>query len=172
MRGRFLIGRVRSLRESPRAVVPTMAVTGEGKDQWATTRKLLLMPRQNDIPGWVAVPGWQGPAVERRQAAATDNSMVSEHRRPRGTESARPGPVLMRGERVNPARVRGRCAGMRACGGRPTVRGAESRLAGQGVQEANAGGGNAAGNRGPQDLGTPLGWSVDNWPDTGPGARP
>ncbi len=67
---------VRSLRESPRAAVPTVAVTGEGKDRWATNRKLLPMPRQNDIPGWVAVPGWQGPAVERRQAAATDNPMV------------------------------------------------------------------------------------------------
>src|SRR6266704_1004365 len=76
VRGRFLIGRVRSLRESPRAAVPTVAVTGEGKDRWATNRKLLPMPRQNDIPGWVAVPGWQGPAVERRQAAATDNPMV------------------------------------------------------------------------------------------------
>ena len=39
---------------------------------------------------------------------------------------------------------------MRMWGGRPTVMGAESRLAGQGAQEANAGGGNAAGNRKPQ----------------------
>jgi hypothetical protein len=76
-----------------------------------------------------------------------DGLMVSEHRRPRGTESARPGPGLTRGKRVNPARVRSMCAGMRIWGGRPTVRGAESRLAGQGAQEANAGGGNAAGNR-------------------------
>jgi hypothetical protein len=32
VRGRFLIGRVRSPRESPRTVVPAMTVTGEGKD--------------------------------------------------------------------------------------------------------------------------------------------
>jgi hypothetical protein len=74
--------------------------------------------------------------------------MAGEHRCPRGIESGRPGPSLTRVERVNPARVRRRCAGMRAWGGRPTVMGAESRLAGQGAQEANAGGGNAAGNRG------------------------
>jgi len=59
VRGRFLIGRVRSPRESPRAVVPAMAVTGEGKDRYrATVRELLLMPRDTDIPGWEAVPGW------------------------------------------------------------------------------------------------------------------
>ena len=58
VRGRFLIGRVRSSRESPRVADPTMAATGEGKDRHgATTRKLLLMPRQVHIPGWVAVPG-------------------------------------------------------------------------------------------------------------------
>jgi hypothetical protein len=86
-----------------------------------------------------------------RQAATTDISMVDEHRCLRGKESARPGPCLMRGERVNPARVRLRCAGMRVWGGRPTVMGAESRLAGQGAQEANAGGRKAAGNRRPHD---------------------
>jgi len=49
-----------------------MAATGEGKDRnRATIRKPLLMPRDIDIPGWMAVPGWQEPAVERRQAAAT-----------------------------------------------------------------------------------------------------
>jgi hypothetical protein len=35
------------------------------------------------------VPGWQGPVVERRQAAATDPTMASGHRRPRGIEGAR-----------------------------------------------------------------------------------
>jgi hypothetical protein len=29
----------------------------------------LLMPREKSIPGRVVVPGWQGPAVARRQAA-------------------------------------------------------------------------------------------------------
>jgi len=81
-----------------------MAATGEGKDRnGATIRKPLLMPRDIDIPGWVAVPGWQEPAVERRQAAATDNSMASGHRRSRGKEGARPGPGLTRAERGNPA---------------------------------------------------------------------
>jgi hypothetical protein len=66
----------------------------------------LLMPRNRNIPGWVVGPGCQGSAVERRQAAATDYSMASEHRHPRGKESARPGLGLTRVERVNPARVR------------------------------------------------------------------
>jgi hypothetical protein len=108
-----------------------------------------MMPRQKDIPGWEAAPGWQGPAVERRQATVTDHPMTGEHRRPRGTGSAQPGPGLMRVERGKPARVRSTCAGMRGVGGRPTARGAEFRLVGKGAQEANAGGGNAAGNRGP-----------------------
>jgi hypothetical protein len=76
----------------------------------------------------------------RRQAAATEISMADEHRCPRDIESARPGPGLTRVERVNPARVRRRCTGMRTGGGRPTAKGAESRLAGKGAQEANAGG--------------------------------
>ena len=74
--------------------------------------------------------------------------MTGEHRRPRGIDSARPGPGLTRVERVKPVRVRSTCAGMRGVSGRPTVMGAESRLAGKGAQEANAGSGNAAGNRG------------------------
>jgi hypothetical protein len=58
VRGRFLIGRVRSSRESPRAVDPTVAVTGEGKGRYrATIRELLLMPRYEDIPGWVVGAG-------------------------------------------------------------------------------------------------------------------
>jgi len=81
-----------------------MAVTGEGKDRRATTREPLLMPRHPHTPGWAVVPGWQGPAVERRQAAATDPAMASEHRRPRGIEGARPGPGLMRAERGNLAK--------------------------------------------------------------------
>ena len=128
VRGRFLIGRVRSSRESPRAAVPAMAATGEGKDRnRATTRKLSQMPRHAHIPGWAVVPGCYGPAVERRQAAATDRTMASGHRCPRGTESARPGPGLTRAERVNLARVRCAGAGMRRQGGRPTVMGAEAR---------------------------------------------
>ena len=80
-----------------------MAVTGEGKDRWATIREPLLMPRHVNTPGWAVSPGWQGPAPERRQAAATELSMASEHRCPRGIEGARPGPGLTRAERVNPA---------------------------------------------------------------------
>jgi hypothetical protein len=85
----------------------------------------LLMPRYANIPGWVVVPGWQGPAVERRQAAVTDFSMASRHRCPRGIEGARPGPGLTRAESGNLVRVRISGAGMRRRCGRPTVRGAE-----------------------------------------------
>jgi hypothetical protein len=112
-----------------------------------------MMPRQRDIPGWEVVPGWQGPAVVRRQATVTDHQVAGEHRRPRGIDSARPGLGLTRVERGKPARVRSTCAGMRGVWGRPTVRGAEFRLVGKGAQEANAGGGNAAGTRGPQHRG-------------------
>jgi hypothetical protein len=126
VRGRFLTGWVRSSRKSPRAAAPAMAATGEGKDRRATTREPLLMPRQSHIPGWAVVPGWQGPAAERRHAAATDPAMAGEHRCPRGTEGARPGPGLMRAERGKLVRVRRAGAGMRRQGGRPTVRGAES----------------------------------------------
>ena len=164
MRGRFLTGWVRSSRESPRAAAPVMAVTGAGKDRnRATIRKPLLMPRETDIPGWVAVPGWQGPAAERRQAAATDNSMASGHRRSRGKEGARPGPGLMRAERGNPVRVRRAGAGMRRQGGRPPVRGAEfpgrTGCPGSGCRAAERR--QESGAAGP---GTPPGWLSYNWP--------
>jgi len=96
-----------------------------GRTGGATTREPSLMPRQVNTPGWVVVPGWQGPAVVRRQAAATELSMASRHRCPRGREGARPGPGLTRAESGNPARVRISGAGMRRRCGRPTVRGAE-----------------------------------------------
>ena len=84
-----------------------MAATGEGKDRYrATTRKLSLMLRHTNVPGWEVVPGWQGLAAEKRQATTTEASMVGEHRRPRSRESARPGPDLTHAKRVNPARVR------------------------------------------------------------------
>jgi hypothetical protein len=75
-----------------------------GRTGGATAREPLLMPRHFHSPGWVALPGWQGPAVERRQAAATDPAMASGYRRPRGIEGARPGPGLMRAERGNLAK--------------------------------------------------------------------
>src|SRR5258707_12684006 len=125
VRGRFLTGRVRSSRKSPGAAVPARVATGEGKDRYrATTRKLLLMPRHVRTPGWVVSPGWQGPAAERRQAAAADAPTAGEHRCPRGRESARPGLGLMRAERVNLVRVRRAGAGMRRRGGRPALKGA------------------------------------------------
>jgi hypothetical protein len=63
VRGRFLTGRVRSSRKSPRAAVPAMVATGAGKTERATTRKPLQMPRDVSIPGWIAPPGWQGPPL-------------------------------------------------------------------------------------------------------------
>ena len=98
-----------------------------GRTGGATIREPLLMPRHEYIPGWAVVPGCQGPAAERRQAAAEELVTASEHRCPRGTEGARPGPGLMRAERGNLVRVCRAGAGMRRRGSRPTVRGAESR---------------------------------------------
>ena len=121
--------------------------------------------RHIDIPGWMAVPGWQEPAVERRQAAATDNSMASGHRRSRGKEGARPGPGLTRAERGNPARVRQAGTGMCRPGGRPIVRGAETRWrdrvprkrtpAAERQQESEC-----------RRAGSPPGRYSYNWPDT------
>jgi hypothetical protein len=51
--------------------------------------------------------------------------MASGHRCSRGTEGARPGPGLMRAERVNPAMGPWRWRGYAWRCGRPTVRGAE-----------------------------------------------
>src|SRR5258707_13585042 len=71
-----------------------MAATGEGKDRYrATTRKLLLMPRQVHTSGWVVSPGWQGPAVERRQAAAADGARPGSTAVPGGQRAPGPGRV-------------------------------------------------------------------------------
>src|SRR5271157_239838 len=51
--------------------------TGEGKAGRVNDLESLLMPRQSDIPGRCAVPGWQEPAVARRQTAAADVPMVA-----------------------------------------------------------------------------------------------
>jgi hypothetical protein len=51
--------------------------------------------------------------------------MASGHRCSRGIEGARPGPGLMRAERVNPAMGPWRWRGYAWRCGRPTVRGAE-----------------------------------------------
>jgi hypothetical protein len=49
------------LRESPRAAAPTMVATGKGKDRnRATTRKLSLMLRESNVPGWVGGTGMTG----------------------------------------------------------------------------------------------------------------
>src|SRR5260370_42407271 len=104
-----------------------MVATGEGKDRRATIREPLLMPRYQDIPDWVAMPGWQGPAVEKRRAAAADYPTGGEHRRPRGIEGAPPGLGLMRAGRGDPVMGRRAGAGMRTPGGRATVKGAGTR---------------------------------------------
>src|SRR5216684_3440684 len=112
--------------ESPRAAAPAMVATGKGKDRYrATTRKLLLMPRQVHAPGWVVSPGWQGPAVERRQAAAVDGAWPVSTAVP-GVQRA-PGPVWVSRVR-NVETLLWVCipgAGMRRRCGKPTVRGAE-----------------------------------------------
>jgi hypothetical protein len=51
----------------------------------------LLMPRHVSIPGWAVFPGWQGPAVERRQATAVHIARPVGTAVP-GVERA-PGPV-------------------------------------------------------------------------------
>jgi hypothetical protein len=144
-----------------------MVATGEGKDRYrATIRELLLMPRQVHAPGWVVSPGCQGPAAERRQAAAADGAWPVSTVVP-GVERA-PGPV-----RVSCVRnvgtllwVRIPGAGMRRRCGKPTVRGAEfpgrKGCSRSGCRQLK--GSRKSGAAGP---GTPPGWSLHNWPDTG-----
>ncbi len=83
------------------------------------------MPRHVGIPGWVVFPGWQGPAVERRQATAAHVARPVGTAVP-GVERA-PGPVrvscVRNVETLLWVRISG--AGMRRRCGRPTVRGAE-----------------------------------------------
>jgi len=91
VRGRLLAGWVRSSRESRRAAVPARAATGEGKDRRGDYQGTLADASSRKHPGLGGFPGWQGPAAERRQAAAAHAS------RPVGTvvpgvERA-PGPV-------------------------------------------------------------------------------
>ena len=145
-----------------------MVVTGEGKDRYrATTRKLLLMPRQVHTPGWVVSPGWQGPAVERRQAAAADGAWPVSTAVP-GVQRA-PGPVwvsrVRNVETVPWVRISG--AGMRRRCGKPTVRGAEfpGRTGCSKSECRQLKGSRKSGAAGP---GTPPGWSLYNWPDTEP----
>ena len=106
------------------------------------------MPRHSRVPGWVVVPGWQGPAVERRQAAATDGAMAVEHRCPRGTEGARPVWVscVRNVETLLWVRIAG--AGMRRRCGKPTVRGAEIPWRDRVPIKRMPGGRKAAGKRG------------------------
>jgi len=92
-----------------------MAVTGEGKDRnRATIRKPLLMPRHPNIPGWVVLPGWQGPAVVRRQVAVTDLAWLVSTAVP-GAQRA-PGPVQVSCVR-NVETPSGSAAQARVCAG-------------------------------------------------------
>ncbi len=96
-----------------------------GRTGGATIREPLLMPRHVSIPGWAGFPGWQGPAVERRQAAAAHAAWPVGTVVP-GVERA-PGPVwvscVRNVETLLWVRILG--AGMRRRCGKPTVRGAE-----------------------------------------------
>jgi len=152
--GRFLIGRVRSLRGSPRAVDPALVATGEGEGAGI-----------GRLPGnccWCLVN--QAFRVGLLVRDATDRPLCGGRRRPRttrwpantvvlGVETA-PGPVRV--SRVGnvetpPGSVSG--ARLRCWWGRPTVLGAESPLAGQGAQGSERRRRNAAGNRRPQHRG-------------------
>jgi hypothetical protein len=102
-----------------------MAVTGKGKDRRGDYQGTLADASSCKHPGLGGFPGWQGPAVERRQATAVHAA------RPVGTvvpgvERA-PGPVrvscVRNVETLLWVRISG--AGMRRRCGKPTVRGAE-----------------------------------------------
>src|SRR6266436_8616525 len=60
VRGRFLTGRVRSSRESPRAAVPAMVVTGEGKDRRGDYQGTLADASSGQHPGLGGCAGVAG----------------------------------------------------------------------------------------------------------------
>jgi hypothetical protein len=159
-------GRVRSSGEDQGRLFRP-GVTGEGKAGRVNDPESLLMPRQSDIPGRLAVPGWQGPAVARRQTATADALMVAGTPSPPGVKRT-PGPAASHARgtwkpRQGPVAPPGR--------GRQADR-KESRIPWreQDAQKANAGGRKAAGKR-ERMTGPPAGCSSYNRPDTGPGAR-
>jgi hypothetical protein len=118
--------------------------TGEGKAGRVNDPESLLMPRQSDIPGRCAVPGWQGPAAVRRQTATADvpmvagNTVAPEVKRTPGpavshacrTWKPRQGPAVPPGRRRSADR-----------------KGSPVPWREQDAQEANAGGRKAAGKR-------------------------
>jgi len=72
------------------------------------------MPRHPNIPGWVVLPGWQGPAVVRRQVAVTDLAWLVSTAVP-GAQRA-PGPVQVSCVR-NVETPSGSAAQARVCAG-------------------------------------------------------
>jgi hypothetical protein len=68
-----------------------MAATGEGKDRRGDYQGTLADASSRKHPGLGWFPGWQGPAVERRQAAAAHGAWPVGTVVP-GVERA-PGPV-------------------------------------------------------------------------------
>ncbi len=163
VRGRFLIGWVRSSRKSPRAAAPAIAVTGEGKDRRGDYQGTLADASSHAHPGLGGCTGMTGTGRWEAAGGGHGDTDGQRNRCPRGREGARPGPGLMRAERGNPVRVRRAGAGMRRQGGRPTVRGAEfpgrTGCPGSGCRAAERR--QESGAAGP---GTPPGWLSYNWP--------
>jgi len=161
---RFLTGGVRSSRESPRAVVPARAVTGEGKDRYG---RLSGTPRRCLVT--IASRAGQWCRDDR------DRSLEGGRRRPRmrrwpagtavpGVERA-PGPVrVLRVRKVET--LSGSVSQARVCAG-----GAVGRPGGGGIlwrdwgaKKRMPGSRKAAGKQGQQDLGPSPGWPLYNWP--------
>jgi len=119
------------------------------------------MPRHVNIPGWVGLPGWQGPAAERRQAAAAHMTRLVGTAVP-GVERA-PGPVrvscVRNVETLLWVRIPG--AGMRRRRGMPTVMGAEFPWRDRVPRKRMPGGRKAAGKRG-RRTGTSSRWTSYN----------
>jgi hypothetical protein len=79
-------------------------ITGQGKaGHGVNVSEALLMLRNCDSPGRVALPGSQGHAVETRQTAVKDIAWPCGHRCLRSTEDTQPQPFLMRVEHGNRA---------------------------------------------------------------------
>ncbi len=134
---------MRSSGESPRAPVPSGGHR-RGEDRTGELLEPSLMARQSRASyGWMVVAGCRDAPLRSGRRGLVIVASPGEHRRPRGIEGALPGRVLCVRNVETPS------GSSLRCGAGWWADREESRSPGRAKdgQEANAGGGNAAGNR-------------------------
>ena len=138
--------------------------TGERQGGRVKHLNLWLMSRYGQLRRWDAVAehrDWPPKSGRRRLGSPLSRE---EHRRPRDTGGTHPARSSCARNVVTPVEVR------RVIFGKPTVRKAQFPGGNLMTEKRNAGSGNATGNRDVM-AGSSKPAVLDNWPDTGPGAR-